>query len=216
MFSDPRDLATFQKIWDCLIIYYPSLECSIVEEEGGFVIEISGFEESLDTSLLSEVVQSGRPHVREITVIWTRDPKPALNIVIGVSTAPLAPEEFEFFAPTQHPELELQERLQQQAFDVREAPPDFQEVLPFYEATLDCLYSRGVNITTPQVNIMFTPQDATWLSVTNMDHVSYSFLEHLFANTGLDTVVLSPQGQTFFARKVPGSLEKTEFAARYQ
>lgn len=215
MFSDSRDQETFQKIWDCLLLYFPDLKCSVTELPGGFTVDINELEATLDAVVLAEVVKCGAHHIRDISVTWVKEPKVCLALTIQVSTSPLNYHQLDVFSPVAYPGLEFRERLNAKQVDVRDAPADFQGVLPFYEDALDCIYSRGANISTPQTDLFFDTQDNTWLRVTNMDQVHYSFLQYLTANSGLDFVLMDPQFQTLFLRTDLGTEVKLSLPARH-
>lgn len=203
-FSSASGHKLFTKLCECLALYFPDFDSSLELDEGRFTMEIENLKGALDAVVLCHLVEVAAGHIRDIEVTWVSEPQPSLTLTLCVSEPCLDLSQVDIFVPSSHPQVTLRESLQAaKNFDARQAPESFHQTLPFYEEALDRVYSRGLNISTPQTTIWFDENNYPWLKIANMDSVRYSFLEHLSNSTCVSVVLFDPQDQVLWIMANP-------------
>lgn len=195
----------FSRVTECLLKYFPDFEINLMSDLGERSIEVENIKQPLDVEVLAHLVQETCGHVRDIEIRWIDEPESQFALTIALSSAPLTSENIVHFTPEPHPRVTLFESLQSSGkLDMRNLPDNLLSQLPYFETALDCIYSRGADISVPLTWLFPDEDEEWWLKVTNMDSLSYSFLEYMTSTRCCSKVILQPEEQTLFVKTESG------------
>lgn len=195
--SDPNDKDVLQKIHECMGLYYSKLGGQVQETLTGFSVCFQDITESIDFKIMSQLVELARPHVHDLSVYWN-DEK-SLSLVIELySTKHLKQATYPTYSPAVSIPMELQESLAENGFDIRQAPANWDALYHHIENLCKIIYSRGSDISVPQISLIAERNQPTWVEIGNMDSVHYSFLEHLAMLVNVKEIVAEPNNNALW------------------
>lgn len=188
--SDPEDKQVLQKIHECMGLYYAKLSGQVKETVTGFSVCFRDIRESIDIGVvLSHLVELTSPHIHDIAVFWENEESTSINIEL-YSTKKLPQAAYPQYSPVISIPMELQQSLEENGFDIRQAPPSWPILYPMIEQLCKIIYSRGSDISVPQISLLTErSQSSAWIEIGNMDAITYSFLEYLTSCIPIKNIV---------------------------
>lgn len=195
--SDPNDKEVLHKIYECMGLYYSKLSGQVRESITGFTVCFQDITESIDFKIVSQIVELVHPYVHDISLYWNEER--SLTLVIELySSKHLENATYPNYTPVVSIPMELQDSLAENGFDIRHAPSNWDSLYPQIETLCSIVYSRGSDISVPQISLIAERNQPTWIEIGNMDSINYSFLEHLTSLVHIKEIVAEPQNNSLW------------------
>lgn len=155
-----------------------------------YVLRYTGIqcvENPVDLFLLSNIVEHCRPYVRDCTVTWDQNTASHISIEIELWKDSVGmPDDHPIYTPVYPVPVDVNKKLDQSGFDMRQVPSEWSQIKPKVEAICAAMYTRGEDMRTPLVRLGVDPSSSEiMVDFKNTESITYSFLEYATASTGI-------------------------------
>lgn len=196
--SDPNDKHILQKIHECMGMYFSKLNGQVNESVTGFSVCFQDMKESIDIKILIQLTELTKPHIHDMTIFWNEEQSMTLVIDLYGTKQLNQTATYPSYDPAVSIPMELQQSLNENGFDIRQAPLNWNTLYPHIENLCKAIYSRGSDISVPQISLVAEKAQPTWVEIGNMDSITYSFLEYLTSSVCIKQIVAEPQNNALW------------------